>query len=159
MSKIKIGFIGAGKRFELLFLPVLRHFEDQFQFVGAVTKSGRINPDYNLDIPVFQNVKELCESESPDLITIVVNSDLNYELCKEVVRYQKLILVETPVSHDWRKIAKLIKYSKRFTSTIAVAEGWPFLPMELFKKEIINTPFSKRFSWWRMILEPTTIME
>lgn len=136
---LKIGLIGAGERFKNFFLPVLNAFSDSVQIVGAVTKSGKIASQLGIDVPVYRSIKTLCEQQNPDFLLIVVKAALNYSLCKEAIQFRKLVLIETPVSLDWKKIRQLVKLSHKSGIEVAVAEGWPFLPMENFKQKLINT--------------------
>ena len=138
-NMVSVGLIGAGNRFKNFFLPVLHAFSDSLQIVGAVTKSGKIAPELGIDVPVYQSIDALCQHHSPSLLIIVAKAELNYELCKKAIQRKKCVLIETPVSYGWKKIRELYRLSQKNNVSVAVAEGWPFLPLENFKQRIINT--------------------
>ncbi len=136
---LKVGLVGAGARFKNFFLPVLNGLSHSIRIEGIVTKSGKVTGEIDSKVPVYQSIELLCIHHEIDFLLIVAKATANYTLCKEAIDLRKNILVETPVSLNWKKIRSLAKLAKKNEVTIAVAEGWPFLPMEKFKRELLKS--------------------
>ena len=73
MGKLKVGVVGAGKRFESMYFPVLQSLEN-VEIVGFVTKSGKVRENFG-NHPVFNKVSDLVEKTSPDFLEVFSSKD------------------------------------------------------------------------------------
>ena len=135
MGKLKVGVVGAGKRFESMYFPVLQSLEN-VEIVGFVTKSGKVRENFG-NHPVFNKVSDLVEKTSPDFLLAVVPPGVNTDVIRDACRLKCNVLVETPVAH-MQNAEELITLVKDSGIHAGVVEQWPFLPMECFKKKMID---------------------
>lgn len=129
---MKIGIIGAGKRFESIYFNILKKLGYEIYIwnrtIEKINKYKKHKVKIVENIFLFNNIKlDLCLSFIPPNISFDVLGDLNLN-CP--------LLLETPVL-DKRWINK---------SNVGVLEQWIHLPIEqfkeiIYKKEIIKRPY------------------
>ena len=136
---IKVCLVGVGKRMVNMNLPILRQLKDEIKIVAATTKSGSINEKANLNIPVYTMVTDMCRQEKPDLVYVSVPHDKTYNLLLQLINCNVPILVDTPISLSLQETYQIMINSQEKNVPIAVVEDWPYLPIEQFKKQIINS--------------------
>ena len=134
---VKVGIVGAGKRYKSFYSPVLEALNNEIKIVGFVTKSGKVSEELQ-DYPVFSSLKQMCDLQKPDFVLCITPPSVTTSILKEACSLGCNILVETPVGNlrDAREILINIKESGILAGTV---EQWPFLPMECFKKKIIDS--------------------
>ena len=72
---IRVAMVGVGKRMTHMNLPILRQFEDRIMIVGATTKSGKLNEETGLKIPVFSSITKMCDSVDADFVYLLLDSE------------------------------------------------------------------------------------
>ena len=133
--KLKIGLVGLGKRCQNDYMPILKSFSDKFDIVGVTTKnieSGKEKAE-KFNIRHFKDLESL-NAANPDAFLVCVPADVSSEVAKQVMTFNKPIIMETPV-YD----GNIIPIAKKKTIKFGVVEQWPFLPIEQFKKKIIQS--------------------
>lgn len=136
---VKVCLVGVGKRMVNMNLPILERMRNKIRIVGATTKSGTINKNINLDIPVYTSVMNMCEEENPDFVFVSVPHTQTYELLTTLIKCKMPVLVDTPISLSLREAYIIMSKSQEKNVPIAVVEDWPYLPIERFKKKVIDS--------------------
>ena len=134
---VKIGIIGAGKRYRQMYNGIIDSLNGKVDIVGFVTNSGMIGSDIG-NYKVFKNITDLCNNNRPDFLISITPFQLNTSMVLEACENKCDILVETPVGNINDAPMVLDKISKSGIKA-GVVEQWPFLPMECFKKKLIDS--------------------
>ena len=97
---VKIGIVGAGKRYKTLYQNVITSFQNSndIEIVGFVTKSGVISDDVG-NHKVYKSITELCNNNKPNFLISITPSHLNGDMILEACKNKCDILVETPVGN------------------------------------------------------------
>ena len=132
----KVGIIGAGKRYKSLYKDVLDALTDRIQIVGFVTKSGRIDETIG-EYKVFSSINDMCNYDKPNFLISVVPHHSTPSIIEDACVNKCNILAETPIGNINQSHSMLDNIQK--SGIVAgVVEQWPFLPMECFKKKLID---------------------
>lgn len=132
--KKRIGLIGAGNRAKGYNLPILKLLADKAEVVGIVTKSGRLSEEFEcLNAPVFNSITAMVKETDPEVLVLSIKSYAVLEVLDEVLSVNVPFVLETTDNSA--------VYSKLEGATVPVGilEQWPFLPLERFKKQIIES--------------------
>ena len=133
MKYTNIGFIGAGKRVRENYLPVLEALGDRVKVAGTYTRSGTQLDD----IPVFDSIESL--GEECDVLICVVPPESIPSVGMQAINTGKRVLLETPLVQTTMDMEAFNGLTGAQRERVGVAENWPFLPMECFKREVINS--------------------
>ena len=139
--KVKVGFIGFGKRVENVYMPLFKKAESIFEISGFCTRRNdriaEISDKFGLkNLKTRENV-----SKNSDVVIAFCPPEVQYDLLSEITQFSDKILIETPtIDH------RILHLDMATSSKICVAEQWPYLPIEQFKNLIIksgliSTPF------------------
>tara|TARA_R110000765_G_scaffold413376_1_gene513383 strand:+ start:193 stop:1218 length:1026 start_codon:yes stop_codon:yes gene_type:complete len=132
--KKRIGLIGAGNRAKGYNLPILKLLADKAEVVGITTKSGRISEEFEcLNAPVFKSVTAMAKETNPDVLILSIKSYAVLEVLDEVLSTNIPFVLET--TDNSAVYSKL----ESATAPVGVLEQWPFLPLERFKKQVIES--------------------
>ena len=129
---IKVGFIGAGNRVKNFNLPALDALKEKYEVVGCVTRTGACNIS---DLKVYNSIESL--ANHVDLMVISVPAHSNIDPAQRVIKSKKPILIETPLGINMQHTKATFSILKQSSFPVGVLEQWPFLPIEMFKKQII----------------------
>ena len=134
-NKARVALVGAGKRARNFYGPILSGMSDEFELVGITsrTKDSRDSFASEFNVSSFSSVEDF-KDENLDFIISCVNPESVFEVLEKVSNLGIPITIETPI-HDER----VINLANSGNSKISVVEQWPLLPIEQFKKKIINT--------------------
>lgn len=135
----RVGLVGAGKRMSSMNLPVLNKFKDDLEIVGVTTKSGKISEHFKVKAPVFSSVSKMCEETNPDIIYISVPHRETYKVLMELLDHKIPVLVDTPISLNIKETQAVLGAYKYEDVPIGVVEDWIYLPIECFKKKLIES--------------------
>ena len=141
MPKIATAFIGAGRRMQTIYLPVLQQLNQDFDLVGVTTRSQKTAQQATqaTGLEAFGDLSTLIRKTNPDLFIVCVPPEANVEVSMQAISTGKAVLLETPLSFSMRKARKLAHFCKKATAPIGVTEQKPFLPWELFKQTLLQT--------------------
>jgi len=135
--KKRIGLIGAGNRTKDYNLPILELLSDDLEIVGVTTKSGKLRDGLeSITAPVFSSITTMVEETSPDVLIVSIKSSTVEEVLDEVVSTDVPFLIET--TDNYAVYSKLAESGAK----ASILEQWPFLPLEQFKKAVINSQSS-----------------
>ena len=134
MSKLKIALVGMGKRLQNQYMPIFSAFPDDFEIVGLTTKNTKSGKEkaekYNIDH--YESLEDL-NGTNPDAFLICVPANVSCDVAKDVMRFKKPVIMETPV-YDGSIVQEYRDRNIKF----GIVEQWPFLPLEQFKQKIIK---------------------
>jgi len=125
-----VGFIGFGKRVRSFYIQLLSLLKNDFKLVGF-TKKTRNNVDEikaKYKINFFENTPSLLKA-SPDLIIVSTPHTETLNILNSLNGFSGVVIIDTPVIFN----------PNGFNFKIIALEQWPFLPIEQFKKQIINS--------------------
>jgi hypothetical protein len=130
--KIKTCFIGFGKRTKLFYAPILKKLENNFELRGFTKKTQNnaddIKKDYQIDF--YESIEALLEKTTPDLLILSVPSSEILNILNKLKSSNCVIFVDTPFYWAMEELNNL---------NILVSEQWPHLPIEQFKKRLIES--------------------
>jgi hypothetical protein len=129
----RIGLIGAGTRTKDYNLPILELMSDRLEIVGVTTKSGKLREGVKVDAPVFESITKMIEETKPDALIVSIKSNLVMEVLDEVIESGLPFVIET--TDNTTVYSKLSSKEAK----AGILEQWPFLPLEQFKKQLINS--------------------
>jgi predicted dehydrogenase len=135
---IKIALVGAGKRMKNMNIPILKQ-QDRVEIVGVTTKSGALKEDVGLEVPVYSSIDEMFDEVDPELVYVSVPHTSTHKVLMELINYNVPILVDTPLSLNIDLARDIAFNAKQKGVTIGVVEEWPYLPIECFKKKIVDS--------------------
>ncbi|MBR8836307.1 MAG: Gfo/Idh/MocA family oxidoreductase [Stigonema ocellatum SAG 48.90 = DSM 106950] len=138
-APIKIGLVGAGQRISEMYWPILRHQAENYEVVGFTTQSEHRAREFasKTGISVFSSPAELVQQQNPDFLISCVASTFNEATLMNLLDLQVPILTETPLAWSVTGGGKILKKAAINQTKLAVAEQFPFLPLEQFKQQLI----------------------
>tara|TARA_R110002072_G_scaffold11127_2_gene50659 strand:- start:987 stop:1991 length:1005 start_codon:yes stop_codon:yes gene_type:complete len=131
--KKRIGLIGAGNRTINYNLPILKLMSDDLEIVGVTTKSGKLHRRMDVAAPVFTSITKMVAETKPDILIISIKSNTVTEVLDEVISTNVPFVLETTDNYS---IYNTISESG---AKAGVLEQWPFLPLEQFKKMVLES--------------------
>jgi predicted dehydrogenase len=130
-----VGIVGAGKRYLNYYKDVIDSLD--LEISGFVTRSGKISNEVG-DYPVFQSMRELYIETDPDFFISVVPYSETPSIIQQACSLECDVLVEPPVG-NFSQSEYISRQIHESGILAGVVEQWPFLPMECFKKTIIDS--------------------
>lgn len=127
--KHNVGFIGVGKRAKAFYLDIFKRLDTNFNICGFTkrTPNGAELIESTYGIKYFSSVESLVEQTNPDILVLPVPFQQTSSIIEKLKGFKGVIIVDTPVN-----------FSVNEEQNVLAAEQWPFLPIEQFKKLVIN---------------------
>ncbi|WP_426609725.1 GMC oxidoreductase [Bradyrhizobium sp. McL0616] len=137
---IKIGLVGTGRRIREIYLPILEQMSSRYQIAGFATGSaeGSRRFESQTGIKSFASAQELADQKEPDLLVVAVPDRRTEATVDGLLDHGIPLLVETPLAWSAAGVRKLIAKAAMKKVTIGVAEQFPFLPLEQFRKTLLE---------------------
>lgn len=137
-SNIRIGIVGCGKAAELIYVPLLQKISKVKINAAADLRKDRrelISGMLN-DCKTYESLNEEMISEI-DAAIILTPADYHIPIALELLKNQKYILVEKPLSLNLKGIEGLIELNAKSYPHLAVGFNHRYwLPVNLLKKNI-----------------------
>jgi choline dehydrogenase-like flavoprotein len=139
-NSIRIGLVGTGQRVLEVYLPVLRQLSNRYQIVGCTNRSMEKSRGFEstTGIPSFVSARELIEEHKPTFIIAAVPAHRNEAVLMELLDLNVPVLSETPLAWSVSGARKIVDKAAAKTLLVAVAEQFPFLPIEQFRNQLIS---------------------
>ncbi len=140
MNKLRVGIVGAGKRVNYLYCPLVRLLKDDLDLVGICSRriesAQAIAGSYQ--IPAFDDVDKLVDGVRPDLLVVSVTHAANGEVGRVLARRGLPLLLETPIADDIADADAIIAAARETNAPIEVAEQYYRRPIERLKAEVLR---------------------
>ena len=139
-GRLRIAFMGAGRRMAGVYLPVARALGDFLEPVGFASrdKAKGEAAAAEMGLPWFPDLPGLVEGARPDLIALCVPPAANAGLALQAIARKVAVLMETPVSPSLSEARALARAAAAAKAVVGVAEQKPFLPLEQLKRKVIE---------------------
>lgn len=140
IDRLRFAVVGAGKRSEEIYCPLLITLDGDVELVGIW---GRSEPraralGEKFHVPWFTDVERLCDQARPHAVIVSVNYWANGEIGRRVVELGLHALLETPIAHDLADADGIIAGAKARGLQIEVAEQYYRRPIERLKCALID---------------------
>lgn len=141
MADVKVGFIGAGRRMQDFYMPVMaKHLKSfctprhNYHPIGFVTRTAKTAQQATeaTGMKRYKNALEL--SKDVDMLIVCVNAQGMPDASMAALRTDVPVLLETPVTSQ-----EVAQAAATRTIPTAVAEQWPMRPFEQFRRKCLDT--------------------
>ena len=138
---IKIGFVGTGQRIRDIYLPILKKMQSKYQIVGFTSGSahGSRKFESQTGIEAFANPRDLVSGTHPDFLLVAVPDQRCEGIVNSLLHLAVPLLVETPLAWSAAGVRRIIARAAEKNICIGVAEQFPFLPLEQFRRKLLDT--------------------
>ncbi|HEU4460333.1 MAG TPA: GMC oxidoreductase [Methylibium sp.] len=138
--RTRVALVGAGHRLRTLYLPVFRALAEDFELVGVHTRSPATREAFAAEagIEAFADAGAMVAQAKPDFLLVAVSSGGVDDTARRVVELRMPVLFETPFAWSARKGRATLQRIRELQLTAGVAEQTPLLPMEQFKRQLID---------------------
>lgn len=100
--------------------------------------------DFELDIPVYDNMVELIEKEKPDFVDIVTPTDTHADLTIKAFEMGCHVICEKPMALNSADCKKMIEASEKYGKALMIAQVVRFMvPYSYLKNSIEENRFGK----------------
>ena len=140
MARLRVGIVGAGKRVDYLYCPLVRLMKDDVELVGVQSRrleSARaVGEKYG--VPFFDDLDRFIQTVRPDLLIVSVSNRANGEVGRAAADCGIPLLLETPIAADPADADAIIAICQARNVPVEVAEQYYRRPMERIKTELIR---------------------
>jgi choline dehydrogenase-like flavoprotein/predicted dehydrogenase len=139
-ERLKVGLIGAGKRIYELYLPTLQQLSQHYEVVGVTSRSLESSQrlESKTGIRSFRDAQHLVEQKRPGLLVVAISDTGNEAAIAQLLDLGVPILSETPLAWSAAGVRGLIGKAAANKVMLGVAEQFPFLPLEQFRRQLID---------------------
>ena len=140
MEKVKLGFIGAGRRAQF-FLKIAGELKDTYQIAGAVTARRESGEEFSrkYEAPSYISIDEMVDKVKPDILLNMVDREHKIEVMLGLMDYNLPILCETPAGETLKELQMVWKSAKEKSAKIEIVSNTYLNPssryvLNLFEK-------------------------
>jgi choline dehydrogenase-like flavoprotein/predicted dehydrogenase len=135
----KVGIVGAGNRVKEIYLPIFEALQDEFEVVGFTSRSRERSQDFtaHTGFKWFDSPQALAAAK-PDFLLVAVTGSSIEATVPGLVDLGLPLFLETPFCWSSRKGRATLKRITKGQTTVGIAEQTPFLPIEQFKRQLIE---------------------
>jgi len=147
-DRIRFAIIGAGKRSDYLYAPLLNLLKEDVEFVGIWGRSeDRVRAlGERYHVPWFTDLDQLRNELEVDAAIVSVPNPANGEVGRKTVELGLHALLETPIANRLEDADAIIKGAKAQNLKLEVAEQYYRRPLERLKHKLIEADvFGKVF--------------
>ena len=140
MSRLRVAIVGAGKRTDYLYCPLVKTLRDDLELVGIsgrrLEAAAALGAKYGA--APYDDLDRLVAETRPDLLIVAVRNAANGPVGREVAAYGLPMLQETPIANDLADADAIIELMRRANAPIEVAEQYYRRPLERIKRALID---------------------
>lgn len=138
--RARVGIVGAGDRVRRIYLPALAALANECQIVGVVSRSNTSAEQLAsaTESSAFATIPALLAEGKPDFLISAVATGAVDEMLSQLAGLRVPVLLETPFAWNLRHGRKMLKRIHDREQVVGVAEQTPFLPLEQFKRKLID---------------------
>jgi predicted dehydrogenase len=139
-ERLKVGLVGAGKRISEMYLPILQQLSPHYEAVGVTSRSSESSRRFEskTGIASFRDPRHLVEKQKPGLVIVSISDIENEATIMQLLDLGVPILSETPLAWTAEGVRRIISKATANKATLGVAEQFPFLPLEQFRRQLID---------------------
>ncbi|MDM5340949.1 oxidoreductase [Fictibacillus enclensis] len=119
MSKIKVGLVGFGFSGATFHAPLISVLEE-FKIEKVVSSNKEKVQQYFSEVEVVNNLEEVLEDETIDLVVITTPSGLHYEMAKQSLKGGKHVILEKPMVVEVWEAEELIQIAEEKNLLLSV---------------------------------------
>jgi predicted dehydrogenase len=139
-DRIRFVIVGAGKRSDYLFGPLLTMLKDDVEFVGvwgrSEEKARLLGEKYR--VPWFTELERMRDDARPEAAIVSVSNAANGEVGRRVIELGLHALLETPIANDLVDADAIIAGATARNLKLEVAEQYYRRPIERIKRALIS---------------------
>lgn len=137
LKNISIAFIGAGRRMQTVYLPVVRALG--IRIAGFTRRHEEKGREFEREsgIRYYQTIDELAKRDRPDILLVSVPPKAAPHTVRSALGTGIPLLIETPIALSLRDGQSLVSEARRSGRPVGVLEQKPFLPWEEMKALLI----------------------
>jgi len=145
-KKIRVGFIGCGRVAENHYKAVLNCTSARLTAVSDINESLAMERAKNWGAR-FVPCNEICNSEDVDAVFVLTPCETHYQYVERALSAGKHVLVEKPVSLDYREIEKMGELADKAGRVCMPGHSYIYLPelqrmLKMVRKKEIGIPTS-----------------
>ncbi|MGB3366155.1 MAG: Gfo/Idh/MocA family oxidoreductase, partial [Acidaminobacteraceae bacterium] len=128
MNKVNVGIIGYGLSGRIFHSAIINSLEE-FEICKIVTRNSqkrKMALEDNKNIEVVENVSEIFEDDSIDLVVISTPNTSHVELAMQAMNSGKHVVIEKPFTVTSKEALKLINLSKETGKMLSVYQNRRF---------------------------------
>jgi predicted dehydrogenase len=139
-DRIRFVIVGAGRRSQEVYGPLLELFQEDVELVGVWSRSASNARQLGerLNVPWFDDLKQMQDQSHPDAAVVSVSYSANGTIGKQVVELGLHALLETPVAHELTQADAIIEEAAKREMKVEVAEQYYRRPIERLKGKMIE---------------------
>jgi predicted dehydrogenase len=139
-DRIRFAIVGAGKRSDYLFGPLLTMLKDEVELVGVWGRSEAKVRAFGekFRVPWFTNLERLRDESRPEAAVVSVSSEANGEIGSRVIELGFHALLETPIAQDLVEADAIVAGAAARNLKLEVAEQYFRRPIERLKRALIR---------------------
>jgi predicted dehydrogenase len=136
---LRVALIGAGRRFDWLYLPILAGLCDDLVISGVWSRSEdrARRMGERLAVPSYTDMDRLVAETAPQLAIVAVGYGANGTVGLQAVDHGLNVLLETPIAHRLSEADAIIAGAARQGLKVEVAEQYHYHPNEQIKLALI----------------------
>ncbi len=135
----RVGLVGSGHRVRTVYVPILDALADRFELAGFTSRSRERRTDVGArtGAPGYESAADLLAAAEPDIVVVAVSGEANEAVTRELLGTGVPLLVETPWAWSTTGARSLLD-AVPDDALVAVAEQFPFLPVEQLRRRLID---------------------
>jgi predicted dehydrogenase len=138
-ERVRFVIIGAGKRSDYLYAPLLNLLKEDVEFVGVWGRSEerarQLGEKYH--VPWFTNLDQMRNELPVDAAIVSVANPANGEIGRNVIELELHALLETPLANRLDDADAIISGARKSNLKVEVAEQYYRRPVECLKRKLI----------------------
>ena len=145
-DRLRFAIVGAGKRSNYLYAPLLELLKEDVEIVGVWGHSDEKARALGtkLGVPWFTDLERLVEQTRPQAAVVSVTYGANGQVGRQAVELGLNVLLETPIAHDLADADAILAEAESRHLKLEVAEQYYRRPMERIKLALIQAGFFGR---------------
>ena len=139
--RIRVGFVGIGKRIRDVHLPILQQLSHRYDMAGFTTRSPQRAQEFSVKTGLlgYATASELVQHGKPDFLIVAVTPSANETVLMRLLSLQVPLLMETPLAWSISAGKRIVSQALEKRVLLQVAEQKPFLPVEQIKQKVVNS--------------------
>lgn len=143
MSKLRIAIVGCGRIFDSHFTAI-KNNSNTMELVAICDRNPTSlqKAHYKTNVNQYTNLDDMLKYEHLDCVSVCTPNGLHYENAKKILKSKINVIVEKPLTLNFKEGQKLIKLAKKFGKHVFLIHQNRFNPtIQCVKQAIDNNLF------------------